>query len=167
MSKTLILMRHGEEDRKTGNLTEDGRCQARNATAYMIRQGFNPEIIMHSIFPRAKQTGEIVAEKFRKAIPQITTQLLESPDLVAEDLSKAISELEESLNTVLMVSHGPDIYDALKKLTLGHNTVNIPNGQTIVIVGQDGESWRDMASQPSNTVRFNYTPSSSPFSLRL
>jgi len=68
----LLLVRHGESvcavngivggEKGCTGLTERGFAQARALRDRFVREGFVPDVIVASTLPRARQTGETIAE---------------------------------------------------------------------------------------------------------
>jgi|GEM_PF-4243961 len=158
MAKILILMRHGEEDSKTDKLTKEGTDQIKAAVKHLKTKGYFPELIMHSPVDRAVESAEIAIATFKAAGHEIGQTLQKERRLALDEIDLVIPELSPSLSVILMMTHGPDIKNVMKKLRPNYDIFQVRNGHTIVIMGEKGHDWRDILTSQHNKIMVDYIP---------
>ena len=152
-------MRPGEygNGRNRGPLTATGIKQVQNVAAQMLHAGIEIGSILHSTRTRAKQTAEIVATVFSGEIEI-------APHLSLRGERMKIPALLEQTNHdkgILVISHKPDLDDALRYLP-----TNIRNSGAFYLFGYEyGVAIAAKASpnRPNDWLRFTCTKSASKF----
>jgi broad specificity phosphatase PhoE len=104
--KTLMLMRHGQED-WGGPLTETGKAQVDTAGQQLIEQKLVPDIILHSPIERAVETARRLKDMFQRVagrdVPMKEVAALKNETFTQPaDLA---SGAEETTKTLLAVTH--------------------------------------------------------------
>lgn len=120
--KTLFLLRHAKSSWDNANLTDFERpLNARGLKAAPFMGGLigknllQPDLILSSPAERAKQTALLVKEAARiKNEIRYEEKIYEANSLA---LIKIISELDDKIETVLLVGHNPGLEGLIKFLT--------------------------------------------------
>ncbi|RJE74232.1 hypothetical protein BGP76_13695 [Reichenbachiella sp. MSK19-1] len=123
MSKELFLIRHAEADANNFDikdidrpLTADGEIVASKVGRFLKGQAKSPDAILASSALRTRQTSGFLVEQidFDPSKIQVLDDLYEASTRI---LLKAINELGNHLNTVVMVAHNPAISFLAEYLT--------------------------------------------------
>ena len=113
--KSLLLVRHAQStDKEPGQhdinrvLTAEGERQSHDIGNHLISEGIVPLLILCSSAVRTKQTASIVAECIQYPTSKIKTEhsIYES---TTTNLLHLIQQLEESVESVLLVGHNPAV----------------------------------------------------------
>ena len=117
----IYFLRHGEADWPTWNkpdderpLTERGRKEMKKIAAFLERLDPPLDQIITSPLPRAKQTAEAVADRFRLQLQE--DELLE-PGFGSSDLKQLLKKYPGE--NVMVVGHEPDFSKTIRALTGG------------------------------------------------
>ena len=107
----LYLMRHAEPTPghpmdATRQLTADGKKQAAQMAAFLVRDIGRVDIVISSPFARTMETAEIMADALGSYVA--STRLLE-PDAEPPEAWKEIERLAQESQHVLLVGHDPSI----------------------------------------------------------
>jgi phosphohistidine phosphatase len=159
--KKLYLLRHAEAERGSGQtdfereLTNFGVLQATTLGKYMKENNITPELVICSDAARAKQTFEVVNRLLE--LPQkslIYDHKLYNPEI--EDLEDKISNTDNSINSLMLVSHNPSI-TALPlrlQLTLTHTAIDdFKSTCKFVAINLNTISWKDFSTCASSIER--------------
>ncbi len=120
--KTLILVRHGEfvrGDPFVPNigcpLARDGKREVGEAAVRFAGLGIQPDLILSSPARRAGETAEIFSKKL--GIPpkniQVDKELFEAEK---REILRVVHQLDDSLDTVMLVGHNPAVSELLHHL---------------------------------------------------
>jgi phosphohistidine phosphatase len=121
MQRRLILLRHAhaEEGRDdfARRLTDAGRRAARQAGQALALARFQPELVLTSPAPRARETAELVAGEcgYESAPRADQTLYLGEPRAVLT----VLRALPETLSRVLLVGHNPTLSELAQQLGEG------------------------------------------------
>jgi phosphohistidine phosphatase len=118
MQRRLILLRHGhaEEGRDdfARRLTDAGRRAARQAGQALAHARFQPQLVLTSPAPRARETAELVAQGCGYDRAPRADQTLYLGEPVA--YLSVLRALPEALSRVLLVGHNPTLSDLARQL---------------------------------------------------
>jgi phosphohistidine phosphatase len=109
MSKTLVLVRHGEAEAATPGgdlerrLTGAGAATASAVGATLLRLGYRPDAVLCSSATRAKETAERLAQG--QAIESVGRLYLGDTDAYAA----CLGELDDRHGTAFLVAHNPTL----------------------------------------------------------
>ncbi len=118
-SKLLIIMRHAEADWGMDDfnrpLTARGHSQAPQAGAWLLEQGFVPEMIISSAALRTRQTTTWVSDALGEKAPtaSLDERLYNAP---ASAITTAINYAPDTVNALMVVAHLPGVQDAALQL---------------------------------------------------
>lgn len=120
--KTLILLRHAKSSWKDSTkedfdrpLNGRGLKAAPEVGKFMRRQGLQPDLLLSSPAERARRTTALIIESAKlTAALRYDERIYEAS--VAR-LLEIVSQIEESVNVVLMVGHNPGLEELLEHLT--------------------------------------------------
>ncbi len=117
----LYFLRHGKADWPdwTGTdderpLTKKGRKETKRVARFLCRHGEEPEFILTSPLPRARQTAEAAAKKLGVEV-RVEAALEKGFDLAA--LRRLLKRTEAK--TIMLVGHEPDFSGVVAELTGG------------------------------------------------
>lgn len=103
----LVILRHGEAGSATSDrersLTKYGRDQVSSQCQWLLKQGFQPELILHSPYRRTTETALLANVYFPDAIIQV--EPLITPDGDPAMILPLLSE--QGKQQILLVSHMP------------------------------------------------------------
>lgn len=112
--KTLFLMRHAKSSWKDNSLADHerplkkrGRKDAKRIAKEIIKNGFNPDLILSSSARRAKETVEIVANILDYKNPIIFSDELYMGE--PQDFINALKTLNDDYQSVMIVGHNPGL----------------------------------------------------------
>lgn len=146
--KKLYILRHAKSswdnpiladfDRP---LNERGIKTADFMGNFLLKQDFQPELILTSPATRAQETANIVKKsaKFRAEIKLEENIYEASP----QTLVKVVSELNENVQTVLLVGHNPGLEGLIKFLT---NEIQSMPTAGLAIVELNIDKWKEIDS---------------------
>lgn len=148
--KTLTLFRHAktERDSTTGRdfdrrLTERGEQAAARIGEEMRANELGYDLILSSPAARAAQTAELagLAPRFDERIYDAGT----------EQLLAIVREVDNSVESLLMVGHNPG-FERLASRLVGQD-VEMPTG-SLLEIGLPVDDWRDVEPSSGRLVRF-------------
>lgn len=143
--KRLFVLRHAKSSWEEADLTDfdrplnDRGLKAAPLMGKLMRdRNFLPQIILSSPAKRARQTVELVQKaghldaelKFDKRIYEADPRTL----------AKIVSELDDGLETALLVGHNPGIEGLVRFLT--GSTVSMPTA-ALAVIDLDIDGWRE------------------------
>jgi len=103
----LVILRHGEAGSATSDreraLTKYGRYQVSSQYQWLLKQEFQPQVILHSPYRRTTETALLANDYFPDAALQV--EPLITPDGDPETILSMISVLGKQ--QILLVSHMP------------------------------------------------------------
>lgn len=118
-ARRLIIMRHAEADWGLDDfnrpLTSRGHQQAPRAGAWLLEQGFVPEMLVSSAALRTRQTTTWVSEALGEKAPtaSLDERLYNAP---ASRLLTTINRTPAGVQTLMLVAHLPGVQDATLQL---------------------------------------------------
>lgn len=118
-AKTLIIMRHAEADWGLDDfnrpLTKRGHSQAPQAGAWLLQNGFVPEMLVSSAALRTRQTTTWVSEALGEKAPtaSLDERLYNAP---ASALLSTVNRTPEGVQSLMLVAHLPGVQDAALQL---------------------------------------------------
>jgi phosphohistidine phosphatase len=120
--KTLLLMRHAKSSFKDGSmpdferpLSKKGEKDAPRMGKFLREKDLVPDVIIASPALRARATAELVADKvgYKGEIVYLESLYLGEPQAYLE----ALRNLDDEVETVLMVGHNPGLESLLQMMT--------------------------------------------------
>ncbi len=145
--KRVLVMRHGKsswENPRWSDLERPllgkGRKRTKKIGRLLKKTGIRPDLILSSPAKRARQTAEIMREILGETIPVKEEQVIYFGD--EDDLSDLLLGLSETVNTVLIVGHNPDLTDWVNRYK-EEKIWNLPTSG-IFGVAFDTERWEDL-----------------------
>ncbi len=158
--KTLLLVRHAKSSWDNINLTDikrplnqRGMRDAPFMGDLLKENSVMPDLIISSSAERAASTAKIIAEKieFPESRIAINKKIYRA---VFRDLYQEVKNLDDSLSTVMIVGHNPELTDFLSSLT---NTYveDIPTAG-ICTIELNISSWLDINEGCGSLVSFEY-----------
>ncbi len=158
--KTLLLVRHAKSSWDNINLTDikrplnkRGKRDAPFMGELLRDHSVMPDLIISSSAERALYTAKILAEK----IEYPESKILVNKKIyraVFRDLFKEIKNLDDSLSTVMIVGHNPELTDFLSSLTNSY-VEDIPTAG-ICMIQLSISSWADIEEGCGKLVSFEY-----------
>ena len=120
--KTLLLLRHAKsswDDPALRDferpLNERGLHAAPLVGRFIARRKLRPDLVLSSPAERARQTAALVAEAARLAAPlRFDERIYEA---TPARLVEVVSQVEESVATLLLVGHNPGMEELIELLT--------------------------------------------------
>jgi phosphohistidine phosphatase len=115
MDRTLVLLRHAKADRPNGvpdvdrPLTERGHADAAAAGAWLVKQGYVPDLVLCSPSRRTRQTWHSVAVALAGAGSPMVRYERHIYDGLAEDMLGLVQAIEDEHRVVMLVGHNPTI----------------------------------------------------------
>jgi len=117
-SRELLILRHGKSDWSTNEtdfyrpLKNRGKRNAQQMGNWLAEQDLQPDIILSSPAERALTTSEKASKAMGRDTSIIhTNKKIYEADL--DELLRALSEIPETINRVLLVGHNPGLEDLL------------------------------------------------------
>ncbi len=159
LMKTLYLLRHAKSSWDDPNLAdfdrplnERGLAAAPFMGDLIASKGYGPSIILSSPAERANQTAQIV----KGYAPNETAIQLDDRIYEASPrgLKQVVSELADSIDSVLLVGHNPGIEGFIRYLT---GAVEAMPTAALAVIDLNIDSWRSL-NDACGTVRAVYRP---------
>jgi phosphohistidine phosphatase len=118
MQRRLILLRHGHAEQGRDDfarrLTEAGRRAARQAGQALLQARFQPELVLTSPAPRARETAELVAKECGyEGAPRADQALYLGESRAVLTVLRAVPA---ALWRVLLVGHNPTLSELARQL---------------------------------------------------
>lgn len=157
--KTLFLLRHAKtaQNSPTGRdldrpLIEEGRRDASLVGQFLRREKLAPDVIISSPAARARQTIGLAGE----AAPLSTETRLDARiyEAGAEQLLEVVSEVEDGVETLLLVGHNPGLSDLIELLTDAYTPM--PTA-TLARIDLDTDAWNKVRAAKGK-LAFAITP---------
>lgn len=151
--KRLIIMRHGKADDTNYDykrvLTNEGINKVENVAEKLNSQQIYPELIISSSSVRTLQTAQIIQKKLNRQ-----TKIDSREELYlcsAERLQELLYEVDDSINTLLVIAHNPGVQQFYANIM--HEYIDYPPSTTAIFDYQVAH-WEDavMARPQSNTL---------------
>ena len=145
--KNLLIMRHGEPQRKYGlndfdlPLSDKGEKAAAKKGEIIFQKGAVPDVILSSPAMRAKTTAELVAKSCGYEGEIIFHKSFYTNG--CDSIITTIRELPDSINRVLLIGHNPAWTDLVYALPSRHKMVPM-NPATLVALVFKGNAWKDI-----------------------
>ncbi len=157
--KKLILARHAKSSWEHAiadierPLNNRGLHDAPVMADYLKSQGVNVDIIISSPALRAKTTAQFYFDKLLNS-----GQKLKIDDSIydayEQDLLKIINELDEAVNSVMLVGHNPT-FTLLANILANERIVNMPTCSSVTICF-DVSDWMHVKAGAGAMERFDY-----------
>ncbi|WP_460956084.1 SixA phosphatase family protein [Spirosoma litoris] len=156
MSITLYIVRHAKaEDRAIfmadhdRQLTPDGIIAAARMGRYLHRKGVQPDQMISSTAPRAKDTAKVFAEQLGFDLGQI--QLDEKLfDGGPKAYLAAINALPPSTKTAMIFGHNPDVSYLAEFLT--HENIGSMSKGAVAVVTFETSDWAEVSGRTGSLV---------------
>jgi phosphohistidine phosphatase len=157
--KTLFLLRHAKSSRDDVTLkdfdrplNERGREDAKLMGRHLRHQHLLLDGVISSPAKRARETAEIFLKAADVAFaPSFDERIYEAG---LQHLLKVVSEIDQSLNVVLLIGHNPG-FEALAESLTGQY-IGLPTA-TLAALDLSVEQWRDVRPR-SAKLRLLVTP---------
>lgn len=115
----LYLVRHGEALPEVVDpsrpLSEEGKAQTQKIAQFLLKGGFNVDIIFHSTKKRAHETAIILRNTLSPSCPMTRKDFL-GPDDPTDGIFR---EIQRQTNDMMIVGHLPFLAKLLSRLVLG------------------------------------------------
>lgn len=158
--KHLYLMRHAKSSWKDSSLSDHdrplnlrGKMDAEKMGEYLNLSNLIPDMIICSTAKRARSTVDI----FLQECP-MGGNIVYSRDLYHggfEDYIEALTDLENSVNSVLIVAHNPGIEFAIEEFS---HTIEVMPTSAIAIIKFDLLSWDIMDNEVTGELVSVFRP---------
>ena len=161
MSITLYIVRHAKaEDRAIfmadfdRKLTSEGVMAAARIGRYLHGKAIQPDIIVSSPAPRAKETANVVAEQLGYEVAQIQfdEKLFEGGP---KAYLAAINAVPSASQTAMIVGHNPDVTYLAEFLT--HQRINSMSKGAVVGVTFEDITWAEISGR-TGSITFQIAP---------
>ncbi|GAB4035051.1 SixA phosphatase family protein [Spirosoma jeollabukense] len=161
MSIILYIVRHAKaEDRAIfmadfdRKLTSEGVMAAARMGRYLHEKGIQPDIIVSSPAPRAKETANIVAEQLGYEVAQIQfdEKLFEGGP---KAYLAAINAVPVASQTAMIVGHNPDVTYLAEFLT--HQRINSMSKGAVVGITFEDVTWAEISGR-TGSITFQIAP---------
>ena len=150
MSKTLLLMRHGEagwgsfgQPDVKRSLTEYGMKQVHTTANCMLAEGLCPELIMSSTARRAEMSANILAN-----IAGYDLDAIQWHDKLylaeAETVFAMIRQIRPSVQSLLVVGHNPGLSELANGLLQG--TTSGMATADMIVMSWPVSRWQDISA---------------------
>ena len=146
--KSLYLMRHGKAEAygigadADRQLARKGEEQARKMGTYFRQHGIKPELVVSSHATRAVTTATIMASEINIPVKDINIHnFIYHGD--ADALHDFILELDDSIDSVLLVGHNPTVSDLVNHFVQPH-TEGLPTG-ALAVITFDKTGWKEIS----------------------
>ena len=157
--KILLLMRHAKASPSTAgvadverSLVDEGRVAAKRIGKFLQRERVTVDVVLSSSAARARETTAAVLQAAGM------TQEVRSDERLYEAgpvrLLEVVAELQDDVNSVLLVGHNPALEDLLQLLT-GRAEHMSPG--TIARIDLKGSEW-NQALKESGTLEWIIRP---------
>ena len=138
---TLYLMRHGKAENTSPDierhLSRDGKDNVSSVAKLLKDKNTLINKVIYSSAERAKQTALLMCDGLNIA-PENQVEDARIYNASVYELQTVLSEIDESLEFVLLVGHNPGFADLV--LSLCEESVHLSAGNVAVVYG---ESWDD------------------------
>jgi phosphohistidine phosphatase len=158
--KTLILIRHAKSSWAIPDqsdfdrpLNERGRRDAPDMAKRLLEKKFSIDLIIYSPAVRTTET----MHTFQKALNLDARKCLSKDDLYLAPsfvIAETIAQLDEKINTVILIGHNPGITEFANSLT-NARTDNMPTC-SIFTVQSACETWTEFDSSKKEFLFFDY-----------
>ncbi|MFD2569331.1 SixA phosphatase family protein [Spirosoma soli] len=161
MPITLYIVRHAKAEDRTmfmtdhdRELTADGIMAAARIGRYLQEKDVQPDVIVSSTAPRAKDTAKVIAEQinFDTAEIRLDQTLYEGGP---KAYLSVVNALPESTNTAMVVGHNPDVSYFAEFLT--HQSIGSMSKGAVVAVTFEDIKWAEVSGQ-TGSVAFQIAP---------
>jgi phosphohistidine phosphatase len=120
--KTLLLLRHAKSSWDSPALrdferplNERGLKAAPLMGSFLQKRKLRPDLVLSSPAERARQTAALVIEAARAKAPLRFDERIY--DATAARLSEVVSQIEDTVETVLLIGHNPGMEELIAQLT--------------------------------------------------
>ena len=151
--RTVLLMRHGKSEWEDESIPDFERALAPRGRSdspvmgrFLRKAGKIPDLIISSPAKRAKSTAELVAKAcgYKKDIV-FEESVYENS---CGEIINVLQELDDTINTVLIIGHNPSIEDTVKKLIFreirnSENGIKVPTA-AIACLETEAKFWSEL-----------------------
>lgn len=157
--KRLILIRHAKSSWSSGEedyyrpLNKRGLHDAPLMGDILKLKKIQPDAIISSSAKRTIKTAKLMADQleFDREKIEYTEKLYDS---TIDDLNQIISNIDESINTIFIITHNPLITDFSNNINDGFKVENVP---TCGIVGINFiGKWEEFDKKTKNVFLFDF-----------
>ncbi len=139
---TLYIMRHGKAENTSPDikrhLSSVGKENVRTVTKLLSGKDTTINQVLYSPAERAKETALLMCEGLNIA-PENQLEDVRIYNASVSELQTVLSEMDVSLESVLLVGHNPGLADLV--LSLSEEFVHLSAGNIAVLYG---DSWEDI-----------------------
>jgi len=139
---TLYLMRHGQAENTSPDidrqLSSVGIANVTSVAKFLKGKNIHVNQVIYSSAERAKQTALLMCEGLN-IMPKNQTEDPRIYNASVSALQTVITEIDQQVETVLLVGHNPGFADLV--LTLCNESVDLSPGNIAVVFGK---SWQDI-----------------------
>lgn len=155
--KTVYLVRHGKADHPAGPvndfdrvLVERGYRDAENVASTLAEKGFIPDVIVSSPAARAIATARVFAE--RLDYKQEIRENRSIYDNGYSEILSILSELDDSLDSAMIVGHNPDISTCAHLISTDFDQE--VKTSSVIGIAFDIDTWPDIAGLGGHVILF-------------
>jgi phosphohistidine phosphatase len=160
--KTLLLLRHAksswndsEIDDHERPLKKRGKKDARRIGRLLKEENLLPELVLSSSAKRCRGTAEeVIQHSGYRGETRLTLRLYEAD---AAALRECLSQVEDSIQRVLVIGHNPGLEDLLKSLVNADTPLSTA---ALARVDLSIDSWRDLTGSPEARQAGTWRPQS-------
>lgn len=164
MAKNLLIMRHAKSSWADGGLTDHqrplnkrGRRVAPLMAEMLVTAKLVPDLIVLSSSQRTTETAKLMDAMFdslKVSVPESrsTDDLYHAPMEVYFNIA---SQLDDDLETVLMLGHNPGIEELVEKVTGKYE--RMPTA-ALAVFTSESESWNDACSDSNWQLKHLWRP---------
>lgn len=160
--KTLLLMRHAKSSWKDNSLSDHdrplkkrGKKDAKRMAKVLEKNDLFPHLILTSTAIRAVETVDVIVEtlEYENEVLQLDSLYMGEPD----DFIKALQNLDNDIDIVMIVAHNPGI-EAYLQIVDGEIEAMPTGALGHLVLGV--EDWRDLNFDTMGDLLGFWTPKS-------
>jgi len=153
--KRVFIIRHGKSSWENPAwkdierpLLKKGIKRTQRIARFLKAQGITPGLIITSPAKRARQTAQILSEHWQPPVPlQVEDKLYFGE---SEDIDTLLYGLDNSIDTVFIVGHNPDLTDWVNQYK-SEPIWNLPTSGTFGIAFHTAR-WEDIPAAPYEEI---------------
>jgi phosphohistidine phosphatase len=162
MSKLLLLVRHAMTEHGANTtmlhdidreLISSGIIEAARMGKFIAEKGYKADLIVSSAANRAKDTAKIFAEQ-----QQYLAENIQIDEKIygggARSYLEFISKIDESVKTVMIIGHNPDISFFSEYLTRPNFDDAMATAGVVIMSFEDTLKWADVSSKSGKFVAY-------------
>lgn len=154
-ARLLVVMRHGEaEPHSPGGdeqreLTERGQQDARDAAAWLVAQGVDPDLAIVSSATRTRQTWEALQAGGLESDDVEVDEAVYNGTL--EDLTEAVRTASDDVRCLVLVAHAPGVEELATCAEVHCETPDVWEPATVGVLSHPGD-WSEFPSEETALV---------------